>query len=89
MVEWTVENEINTAEYEVEKSTDGRFFKKANTTAAASSNRGKNTYTWLDVNPVTGENYYRIRSMTKVVRWNTANCKSNGGQRCKGYPYLS
>ena len=62
-VEWKVENESNMVEYEVEKSTDGNKFSKAATTPAL--NGAANQYSWLDKNPVTGYNYYRIRSVDK------------------------
>ncbi len=60
-VEWKVENEIDMKQYEVEKSTDGSNFIKMNTTAAL--NQTSAIYTWTDVNPVTGYNFYRIRSI--------------------------
>lgn len=62
-VEWTVENEINIREYEVEKSTDGINFTKANTTAATGTNSSTTTYSWLDVHPAVGDNYFRIISV--------------------------
>ncbi|MFZ4058406.1 MAG: beta strand repeat-containing protein [Ferruginibacter sp.] len=61
-VEWTVENEINITKYEIEKSADGRNFIKVNTTTAVANNLATYTYNWLDVQPFTGDNYYRIRS---------------------------
>ncbi len=62
-VEWKVENETDMQQYEVEKSTDGRNFAKMNTTAAL--NQGSYTYTWTDMNPVAGYNFYRIRSTSR------------------------
>jgi len=62
-VEWKVENEINISRYEVEKSADGINFAKAATTAATGSNSSSTTYNWLDANPLTGNNFYRIRSI--------------------------
>ncbi|MFZ4059413.1 MAG: T9SS type A sorting domain-containing protein, partial [Ferruginibacter sp.] len=62
-VEWKVDNQINIASYQVEKSTDGRNFTKVNTTAAIGVNGSTATYNWLDVNAVTGANYYRIKSV--------------------------
>jgi hypothetical protein len=62
-VEWTVANQINIRHYVVEKSVDGRQFTAAGQLAATSNNRAEITYNWLDVQPVQGPNYYRIRSV--------------------------
>ncbi|MEO6229183.1 MAG: YDG domain-containing protein [Ferruginibacter sp.] len=62
-VEWTVENEINIREYEVEKSIDGTIFTKMSTNTATGTNSSTTTYSWLDVHPVTGDNYFRIVSI--------------------------
>jgi hypothetical protein len=63
-VEWTVENEVNISKYEVEKSTDAINYAKVNTTAAIGANRSTTDYKWLDKNPVNGNNYYRVRSVS-------------------------
>ncbi|MEP7144574.1 MAG: hypothetical protein ABI707_16960 [Ferruginibacter sp.] len=62
-VEWTVENEMNTNKYEVEKCMDGVNFSKVNTTIATGENHSSTSYHWLDRNVVTGSNYYRIRTI--------------------------
>lgn len=64
-VEWKVENEINMVKYDVEKSTDGANFSFAGTTNVTGANNIYNTYSWLDVNPVQGTNFYRIKSYDK------------------------
>jgi len=63
-VEWTVENEINISKYEVEKSGDGVSFTKVNVTTATGANRTSTTYSWLDTKPLSGNNFYRIRSIS-------------------------
>jgi len=60
-VEWKVTNQRSIAKYELEKSTDGVNFTKVNTQQAVTATDA--TYNWLDVNPVLGNNYYRIRSI--------------------------
>ena len=62
-VEWTVENEINIKNYEVEKSADGVTFTKVNITIATGANRISSAYGWLDAKPLSGNNFYRIRSI--------------------------
>ncbi len=63
VVEWKVENEINISRYEVEKSADGINFIKVNNTNAIGTGGGSITYNWLDANALTGNNFYRIRSI--------------------------
>jgi hypothetical protein len=61
LVEWKVEAESNLKQYEVEKSLDGNSFSVAATITADKANGGN--YHWLDKNPASGFNYYRIRSV--------------------------
>ena len=62
-VNWTVENELNIKHYEVEKSADGLQFDKVNTTTATGANRISSGYDWLDFNPFSGNNFYRVKSI--------------------------
>ncbi|MEP7142744.1 MAG: T9SS type A sorting domain-containing protein [Ferruginibacter sp.] len=61
-VEWKVENELNMVKYDVEKSTDGSVFTYVNTTNVSGTNNSYNTYSWIDVKAVQGNNFYRIKS---------------------------
>ncbi len=72
-VEWTVENEVNMVKYDVEKSTDGTTFSFASNTKVTGTNNLNNTYSWLDVKPVQGVNYYRIKSydLSGEVKYST------------------
>lgn len=63
-VEWKVENEVNTQKYIIEKSKDGVNFASVATLAALSSSGATASYSWLDVNPINGDNYYRIVSIS-------------------------
>jgi len=62
-VQWTVQNETHIREYQVEKSVDGRNFVKINTTATVDNGASFKVYDFLDVHTVTGDNFYRIRSI--------------------------
>jgi hypothetical protein len=62
-VEWKASNQYNMKQYEVEKSTDGINYTKVNTQASIGINGSDATYNWMDVNPVIGNNFYRIRSV--------------------------
>jgi hypothetical protein len=58
-INWKTENEYNIKQYTLEKSTDGiNFFK---TFEIKANNTKVNNYDWVDNNPLTGENYYRIQ----------------------------
>lgn len=62
-VKWKVENEINMLKYDIEKSTDGILFAPVNTTNVTGLNTTTSyAYSWLDVNAVQGNNFYRIKS---------------------------
>jgi len=62
-VEWKVSNQVNILNYEVERSTDGINFTKLGTKAATGANGVDAVYNWLDLNPVEGNNFYRVRSI--------------------------
>jgi hypothetical protein len=61
-VEWQVAEESGIQKYEIEKSADGIYFYTAGTVAARGNNSTE-VYDWLDTNPVTGNNYYRVRAI--------------------------
>ncbi len=62
-VDWKVTSQTNLLNYEIEKATDGVSFSTAATQAVIGVDGSDAAYSWLDLNPVTGDNYYRIRSM--------------------------
>ncbi|MGN6539512.1 MAG: T9SS type A sorting domain-containing protein, partial [Ginsengibacter sp.] len=74
LVEWNVENESDMQQYEVEKSADGTSFLQAGTVTPL--NNGAASYSWTDTKPFEGNNYYRIKrvskdgqiSFTKIIR---------------------
>ncbi|MFZ4058080.1 MAG: beta strand repeat-containing protein [Ferruginibacter sp.] len=83
-VEWQVDNQINIASYDVEKSTDGRTFTQLNNTIATGVNGGTAAYQWLDTHAQNGDNFYRIKSLgingtfqySKVVKVSKGNVKA-------------
>jgi hypothetical protein len=62
-VEWSVENEINMKQYEVEKSISGNQFSTLAIVPATANNGNSAIYISTDVRPVGGYNYYRIKSV--------------------------
>jgi hypothetical protein len=69
--------------YFIEKSTDGRIFNEVGSVMA--KNENNTTYTFLDVNPLAGTSFYRIKSVenegsikySSVVRVSSS-IKANG-----------
>lgn len=59
-VEWKTENEVNTAYFDVERSTDGIRFEKIGTVPSANTG-GQHTYNSTDYAPAYGVNYYRVK----------------------------
>jgi SdrD B-like domain/Secretion system C-terminal sorting domain len=61
LLSWQVGTELNLKGYDVEFSTDGRNWSGIGTVAAA----GRNSYQFVHTAPVSGFNYYRIKSVDK------------------------
>jgi uncharacterized delta-60 repeat protein len=57
---WVTENEINTSHFDIERSGNGFAFTKTGEVAAA-NNSGRNDYTFTDIHPLSGINYYRLK----------------------------
>ncbi|MBC7865954.1 MAG: hypothetical protein H7X88_00315, partial [Gloeobacteraceae cyanobacterium ES-bin-316] len=64
LVEWKVENELNIKEYVLEKSADGITFYPVNTQSAMRSNSSTTWYNYLDESMLSGNNFYRIQSVS-------------------------
>ncbi|MEO6732237.1 MAG: T9SS type A sorting domain-containing protein [Ferruginibacter sp.] len=64
-IDWKVEREINVQSYEIEKSVNGTDFSKVNSTAVTGLNSALNSYSWIDDNPINGNNFYRIKSVDR------------------------
>lgn len=60
LLEWTTSFEINSKEFQIEKSTDGITYSKLNTVAAAGNSFTEKKYNYLDVE-ATEINYYRLK----------------------------
>jgi hypothetical protein len=63
-VEWKMAAELNMKHYEVERSTDGINFSRVGLQTAIGNNNNNVSYKWIDNDPVTGSNFYRIRSVS-------------------------
>ncbi len=60
LLEWTTSFEINSKEFQIEKSTDGVTYSKLNTVAAAGNSFAEKNYSYLDAE-ATEINYYRLK----------------------------
>lgn len=61
-VDWEVAEERLIQKYEIERSAESiNFYKMAEVSAGGNSSTGN--YHWLDEDPVTGKNYYRVRAI--------------------------
>lgn len=63
LLNWSTTNEVNTAYFDAERSTDAATFKKIGTVAADNSNASIHNYQLADHNPAAGINYYRIKQV--------------------------
>jgi len=64
VIDWKVDHEINLARYEVERSVNGIDFSSISTVDIV-ANRPFGSYTQVDENPASGNNFYRIKSVDK------------------------
>jgi hypothetical protein len=64
LLQWTTENELNTDKFEVERSADGIQYSSIGTVRAFNNNL-KNNYSFTDILPLTGLNFYRLRMVDK------------------------
>jgi hypothetical protein len=76
LVQWTVNNQLNIKEYIVERSANGTNFYPLDTTLATSGNTNYIVYNWIDANPITGTNYYRIRNIDNNAVFQESNIAS-------------
>lgn len=63
-VKWKVENETSMEEYVVERSANGRDFNAIAATTPMANNGGAYQYLHLDRNPLSMDNYYRIKGIS-------------------------
>jgi len=64
-VEWSGYNEINMSSYMVERSANGNQFLPLGSITAKNNNAPANTYTYFDAAPYSGDNYYRVKAISK------------------------
>jgi|CXWL01.1.fsa_nt_gi hypothetical protein len=63
LLQWTTSAEYNSKNFELEKSFDGTNYRKIATIAAAGNSTSPREYSYADREPLTGKNYYRLKSV--------------------------
>jgi len=66
LVEWIFANNIGNGKYVIEKSNDGINFNKIYTLIKKDLIKINNCYSWIDIDPFSGNNFYRIRGENNV-----------------------
>ncbi len=57
---WTTATEVNNSHFIVERSTDGQTFEEIGKVEGHGTTSSFTQYTFIDLSPVTGKNYYRL-----------------------------
>lgn len=63
LLQWSTSTEANSKHFELEKSIDGTGYRKIATIAAAGNSNTAKQYSYIDREPMTENNFYRLRSV--------------------------
>ncbi|GAB3241962.1 hypothetical protein GCM10027346_37840 [Hymenobacter seoulensis] len=63
VLRWVTAQEVQSAAFVVERSSDGRTFVEAGRLPAGGTSTSPRTYQWLDPRPLTQRTYYRLRQL--------------------------
>lgn len=82
LLEWATASEANTSLFEIEKSKDGANFQWLDKVQAAGNSTINKTYSYLDVKPLQGSNYYRLKMVDNdgSFRYSKIVLVTGGGQ---------
>ncbi len=82
-LQWTTASEQQTDRFIVERSTDGFSYQSIGSVTTAGNSGENKTYSFKDIQPANGRNYYRLQqvgrdgrsqlSRTVVINWETGN----------------
>ena len=70
-LKWTVEDGTSSDYYIIERSKNGQVYFSAGQVASASA--GRNTYSFTDINPGSGNSFYRIKQVEKTGQYEFSN----------------
>jgi hypothetical protein len=65
-VDWEVKTDEELKSFDIERSADGRNYVKLATVASLGKGITLANYSWIDNNPLMGENFYRIKVIPQV-----------------------
>lgn len=65
LLEWITSAEANSDRFEIERSEDGQRFDQLGQVSAAGSSNQLRNYSYTDVAPLKGKNFYRLRMVDK------------------------
>ena len=74
-INWVTENEQNVSHYEIEQSTDAVNFRKIGIIYSVNTT-SKHAYKFVDENPQTGVNYYRLKQLDLDGKFNYTEIES-------------
>ncbi|MEO7309585.1 MAG: DNRLRE domain-containing protein [Chitinophagaceae bacterium] len=66
---WTTASEMHTSHFELERSADGRVFEKIGTVHATGNSNSLLHYSFIDINPIKGLGYYRMKMVDTDGKW--------------------
>jgi hypothetical protein len=84
ILNWTTATEINNLGYELQRSADGRSYSKIDFISTKAINGNSNTplsYTYQDLKPLTGNNYYRLKQLDKDGKTHYSNVVNLKGDK--------
>ena len=81
VLNWQTETEINASHFEIERSSDGKNFVSVGRVTAINQ-AGKQNYSFTDVAPIKGINFYRLKTVDRdgAFKYSSINKLSFGGQ---------
>ncbi len=65
LLSWVTSSELNNAGFEIWKSTDGKSFEKLTFIKGAGSSATNQSYSYVDLSPNKGDNYYKLIKVDK------------------------
>jgi hypothetical protein len=83
-ISWSTEQEINLSHFEILRSTDAAVFSIISSVPVTTNNNTVKKYSFTDINPINGNNYYKIfaidkdgkKSGTQIIKINIVNTKT-------------
>ena len=84
LVKWTTASEINSKNFEIQRSIDGKLFTTIGSVEAKGNSTITSNYSFVDANPFVGINYYRLKQVDQNGKYTLSAVKQvsfdNGGK---------